>query len=225
MRVGALIPVRLASSRLPGKALLPIGGRPMIAHLLDRVFASRFLAARDVIVCTTEDPTDDRLVPVVESAGASVFRGSRDDLIDRFHKAILRFGFDAVIQVDGDDPFADTGYMDRCLELLREDTSLGIVTTVDLPLGLGSKAFRASAAETVWRHHLSERNDTGFIYYFTRTGLCRVGHVYPASGGHRHATARVTLDYPEDLLFFERLFDELQTGPRSEERRVGKECR
>lgn len=207
-RIGALIPVRLASERLPGKALLPLTGRPVLLHLLDRLFASRYLAPKDVVVCTTEDASDDPLVPVATSAGATVFRGSRDDIIDRFHRAIERSGFDAVIEVDGDDPFADPLYMDRCMERLLSKPSLDVVLTDGLPFGMGSKALRASAVQRIWRHHTTERNDTGFMYYFTRTGLCTVDRV-EASPGHRHADARVTLDYPEDLRFFEAVSEAL----------------
>jgi spore coat polysaccharide biosynthesis protein SpsF (cytidylyltransferase family) len=208
MRIGALIPIRLASERLPGKALLPLGGRPVVTHLLDRVFASRHLEPDRVIVCTTRDASDDPLVPVVEAAGARIYRGSRDDIVDRFHGAMREFAFDAALEVDGDDPFADTEYMDRVVERLTQDVDTDVAVTEGLPFGLGCKALRASAVETVWRHHTTERNDTGFMYYFTKTGLCRVATV-AALPGHTHATARLTLDYPEDLKFFEAVYREL----------------
>lgn len=208
-RIGALIPIRLASERLPGKALLPLGGRPVVLHLLDRVFASRHLAPDRVVVCTTRDASDDPLVPVVEAAGARVFRGSRDDIVDRFHSAMREHGFDAALEVDGDDPFADTDYMDRALDRLASDPEVDVVLTEGLPFGLGCKAFSAAAVETVWTHHKTERNDTGFMYYFTKTGLCRIATVRADEPEHTHTTARLTLDYPEDLRFFEAVHREL----------------
>ena len=209
MKIGALVPVRLASERMPGKALMPIVGRPAILHLLDRLFASCYLSPQNVILCTTTDKSDDPLESIAESAGARVFRGSRDDIIDRFHSAVAKFGFDAVIQADGDDPCSDTAYMDLCMARLLATPELGIVHTEGLPLGLGSKAIRTSAIRTVWSNHLTERNDTGFIYYFTRTGLCKTGSIKPLRPDHVHKEARLTLDYPEDLAFFEALFREL----------------
>lgn len=209
MKIGALIPVRLASERMPGKALMPIMGRPAILHLLDRLFASRYLRPQDVILCTTTENKDDPLESIAESVGAQVFRGSRDDIIDRFKSAVAEFGFDAVIQADGDDPCSDTTYMDLCMDRLLAEPELGIVLTEGLPLGLGSKAFRASALATVWNNHLTQQNDTGFIYYFTRTGLCRTACIKPLKPEHVHDKARLTLDYPEDLAFFEALFQEL----------------
>ncbi len=209
MKIGALVPVRLSSQRMPTKALMPIMGRPVILHLLDRLFASRYLKASDVIVCTTTESSDDPLIPIVESVGARVFRGSRDDIIDRFNSAVTEFGFDAVVQADGDDPCSDTMYMDLCMERLLADPELGIVLTEGLPIGLGSKAIRASAIRTVCQNHVTEQNDTGFIYYFTRTGLCKAARVGPVKSDHVHEKARLTLDYPEDMAFFEALFAEL----------------
>ncbi|MGA7991377.1 MAG: hypothetical protein WCC53_08105 [Thermoanaerobaculia bacterium] len=209
MRIGALVPVRLASERLPGKALLALEGRPVITHLLDRLFASRHLSPDRVVVCTTLDQSDDALVDVVRAAGARVFRGSRDNILDRFAGAVDEFGFDAVIEADGDDPCTDPGYMDRCMDALLADESLGMVSVEGLPLGLASRAIRSGALRTVRGHCVTEANDTGFMYYFTRTGLCRHVSLAPVSDTHRHETARLTLDYPEDLAFFRALFREL----------------
>lgn len=209
MKIGALVPVRLSSQRMPGKALMPIAGKPAILHLLDRLFASRSLKPHDVVLCTTTDNSDDPLIPIAESVGARVFRGSRDNIIDRFNSAVAELGFDAVIEADGDDICCDTMYMDLCMDRLLAEPELGIVLTEGLPLGLGSKAIRASAVRTVWRNHLTQQNDTGFIYYFTRTGLCKTARIKPLRPEHVHEKARLTLDYPEDLAFFEALFKEL----------------
>lgn len=201
--------MRLSSQRMPGKALTPIAGRPSILHLLDRLFASRYLEPSNVVLCTTTGESDDPLVSLAQSVGARSFRGSRDNIIDRFHSAVAEFGFDAVIQADGDDPCSDTTYMDLCMERLLSTPELGIVVTEGLPLGLGSKAIRSSAIRTVWENHVTGQNDTGFIYYFTKTGLCNMASVKPLTPDHVHERARLTLDYPEDLAFFEALFKEL----------------
>ncbi|MGA2399123.1 MAG: hypothetical protein ABSG30_13795 [Steroidobacteraceae bacterium] len=205
MRIGALIPIRLGSERLPAKALRPIGGRPAVHHLLDRLFASRYLAPDRVVVCTTQDPSDDPLVPVVESVGAKIYRGSRDDLVDRLHGATELHNFDAVIQADGDDPFTDTNYMDFCMDHLLGDEELDICLCEGLPLGLNSKAIRSRAIQRVREHRVSEKNDHGFILLFTATGLCRVSTIRPITPAHQHPTARITLDYEADLKFLDAL--------------------
>lgn len=210
MKFGALIPIRLASERLPGKALKLICGRPVVHHLLDRVTASHLIAApEDVVVCTTKENSDDPLVVAVEDYGCAIFRGSTDDIIKRFHDAIDHFGFDAVAQIDGDDPLAPTEYIDLTLQALLDEAGLDIVSTEGLPLGCNVKSFTRAAVEKVYAAYATTRNDTGFAYFFTKSGLCEHRTIRPTSGTHIHDGARLTLDYEEDFLLFERVFEAL----------------
>jgi spore coat polysaccharide biosynthesis protein SpsF (cytidylyltransferase family) len=211
MKIGAIIPVRLSSERLPGKALMDLAGKPSILRLLERVAACGFIDdPRDVVVCTTAEPGDDPLVDVVEGAGYSVYRGETDDIIARLGGAIDAYGFDAVIQADGDDPLSATEYMDATMARLLEDPSLDIVTVTGLPLGCATKAFTRTAMQKVLSTYVTERNDTGFIYFFTKTGVCRHEEIPVADPSHSHVKARLTLDYEDDLKLFRAIFEALE---------------
>ncbi len=209
MKIGALIPIRLSSERLPKKALKVIKGKPVVQHLLERAFASKHLERENVIVCTTTEKSDDALASIVEGTGARIYRGSTNDIIDRFWNAIKHYDFDAVIEIDGDDICADTLYMDYCLDELINDDSLDLVICNNLPLGLGTKAIRKSAFEKILDIYKTEHNDTGFMYFFTKTGYCKVKWLEPFDKNHIHKTVRFTLDYIEDFQFFEAVFDAL----------------
>lgn len=209
-RVGALLRMRLRSERLPNKALLPIAGRPMFEHILDRMFASRYVRERgDVIVCITDEPSDDPLPALIEATGATVFRGSSEDLIARISGAVREHPFDIVIQVDGDDVCVDPLYMDLCVQTLIEDDTLDVVGSEGLPVGINSKALRASAIERVASRYVPSPNGTGGMLYFTHSELCKLGTVGPIAPEHVHEQARITLDYQSDLEFFRALFAEL----------------
>jgi spore coat polysaccharide biosynthesis protein SpsF len=207
-RVGALIPIRLSSERLPRKALAPVAGLPLVAHLIGQIRASRHVDPSLIVVCTTTDPADDDLVTAVEAAGGRVFRGDRDDLVDRLASACAAFDLEIALQVDGDDPLADPGYMDRAIQVLLDDAATDVAVVDGLPLGIASKAIRRRAFTAVRRAYRTRRNDTGFGYFFTRTGLCKVAHL-TAAAEDMHAGARLTLDYPEDLEFFRALIEAL----------------
>lgn len=210
MKVGALVPIRLASERLPGKALKTICGRPVVHHLLDRIAGSRYIADRaDIVVCTTMEPTDDPLVPAVEEFGSSVFRGSTDDIIRRFGDAMAKHAFDIVAQIDGDDPLSPTEYIDLTLARLIENPELDIVTTKGLPLGCNVKSFTRKAMDKVLATYRTTANDTGFGYFFTRTGICKHETIGPTSEADCHGTARLTLDYEADLELFRKIFEAL----------------
>src|SRR5690348_5122118 len=103
-RTGIIVAARTGSSRLPGKALLPLNGMPMILFLLERL--SPLKEAR-VAFATTRLESDDRLAAIVEEAGVPVFRGNAEDLVDRYVAAADHFGFDTVGRVTGDCPFVD----------------------------------------------------------------------------------------------------------------------
>lgn len=210
MKIGALVPIRLASERLPSKALKDICGRPVVYHLLDRVAACSYIGdPRHVVVCTTTAASDDPLVEAVERYGCSVFRGSVDDIIVRFADAMAAHGFDAVVQADGDDPLSSTEYMNATMRQLLGDSSIDIVTVNGLPLGTATKSFSAAAMRKVLSAYQAGRNDTGFIYYFTKTDICRHIAIDVENALHRHDTARLTLDYEVDLKLFRDIFAEL----------------
>ncbi len=210
MKIGALIPIRLASERLPGKAIVEVAGKPLVCHLLDRVFACKHITdKRDVIVCTTEDVSDDKLGQIVTSYGASIFRGSTDDIIKRFNDAIIEHKLDYILQVDGDDILCATEYMDLTMESLLGDNSLDIVTCDGLPLGIASKSFTQKAMARVFGAYQTQQNDTGFIYYFTKTGLCNHEVITDVSPEHILDEARLTLDYASDLEVFKNIIEAL----------------
>ncbi len=209
-KIGALIPIRLASERLPGKALKHAVGKPMVCHLLDRVFSCRHISdPRNVIVCTTEDESDDPLVTTVEAHGASIFRGDRDDLIKRLFDAARTFDLDIILQVDGDDILCDTQYMDLTIGGLLENSELDVMCSEGLPFGINSKSFTMAALERVYSHYRTSKNDTGFAYYFTKTGLCNVGSLGPVSPDHVDDKIRLTLDYEDDLTVFRHILEGL----------------
>ncbi|MBF0543345.1 MAG: hypothetical protein HQM08_02870 [Candidatus Riflebacteria bacterium] len=209
MKIGALIPIRLESERLPGKILKEICGRSVFSHLLDRVFSSKFLLPKDVIVCTTLNRSDDLIVEEATKNGVRFFRGSENDIIDRFWGAAEENQIDIFIEVDGDDPCSEPSYMDFCVEELINDRELGIAFCQGLPLGIGTKAIRTAALKKIWDSHLTNRNDTGFIYYFTKTDLVKKKAILPKQKSHINDKARLTLDYEEDLIFFNNLFKNL----------------
>ena len=102
MKILGVIPARYASTRLPGKPLLDIGGRSMVMRVVDRAQRSRSLA--DVVVATD----DDRIIRHVQGAGgkAVMTSAAHPSGTDRCHEALAQCGggFDAVVNIQGDEP-------------------------------------------------------------------------------------------------------------------------
>ena len=102
MRTVVVIQARIGSRRLPGKVLADIGGRPMIAHVLER--AEAITGIDDVMVAVPDLPEDDPLASAVASLGASVVRGATDDVLGRYLAAADAGRADVVVRVTADCP-------------------------------------------------------------------------------------------------------------------------
>jgi 3-deoxy-manno-octulosonate cytidylyltransferase (CMP-KDO synthetase) len=122
-RAVAIIPARYGSSRVPGKPLADIGGRPMIEHVLRRARRARLLAR--VIVATD----DERIREAVSSVGEVVMtRADHESGSDRVAEVAGAVDCDVVVNIQGDLPLLDASIVDRLIETLRADTGVGIAT-------------------------------------------------------------------------------------------------
>jgi len=208
--IGAIIPVRMASERLPKKALLNLIDQPLIYHLLDRVFASKYITdKKQIVVCTTKEKTDDELVTTIENYGASIFRGETNDILKRFYDAINQYDFDYVIQIDGDDITSEPTYMDLTMDKLLGSKDIDVVSVQGLPLGVATKSFSRQAIQKVIDVYTSKENDTGFASYLTNDNICNNAIINPISDLDKCQDLRLTLDYQEDFDLFEAIFKEL----------------
>jgi spore coat polysaccharide biosynthesis protein SpsF len=202
----ALIPCRLDSSRLPGKALLDVAGKPAIVRLIDQVERSAHLSRSDIVICTTERQSDDALVDAVIEAGARIFRGNTDDLVDRLYHATVAHPSSVVAQIDGDDLCPDPGYLDLALEAVNCGECDVAFTGNGLPLGSGTKAFKSKCLEHIYQQYVPGKNDTGFGYYLTRSGLFTVKPIEAQGVALTASDIRLTLDYQEDLELFRQIY-------------------
>lgn len=118
MKVGAIVQARMSSTRLPGKVLRPILGKPMLQYLLESLATSRKLDA--VVLATSSDESDDPLVLFCKRAGISCHRGSLDNVASRFNNVLKQFEWDAFVRLSGDSPLLDRRLVDRAIELAKE---------------------------------------------------------------------------------------------------------
>jgi spore coat polysaccharide biosynthesis protein SpsF len=114
----AMIQARMGSTRLPGKVLLPLGGKCVLRHVLDRVKQARCLDT--VVVATSEHPTDDRLAALCRDWNVPVFRGSESDVLGRFVAAARLFDAARIVRINADNPLIDPRFLDQLVEDLKE---------------------------------------------------------------------------------------------------------
>lgn len=107
MRTVAIIQAHMGSSRLPGKVMLDLGGRPVLRRVVDR--ARRIAGVDEVVVACAALPQDDVLEAACREWGVAVHRGSDDDVLERFRGAARAHGADACVRITSDCPLLDPG--------------------------------------------------------------------------------------------------------------------
>jgi spore coat polysaccharide biosynthesis protein SpsF len=106
----AIIQARMSSSRLPGKVMMDIAGRPMLEHTLARTMRAKSIDA--IVVATTTDPYDDVLEQFCLAKGVPCYRGSLPDVLDRMYHSATQFHADVVIRLTSDCPLIDPAIID-----------------------------------------------------------------------------------------------------------------
>jgi spore coat polysaccharide biosynthesis protein SpsF len=204
VRTAIFLSSRNKATRLPGKVLLPLAGRPMTERLIERLSTA---TAPDLVVLTTSTHSDDDvLVDLASACGIETFRGSEDDKLDRYLQAARHFGVEIAAIVDGDDPLCDPGYIDRLLATMaRAAADYGYVA--HLPVGVTANAVRRGALERVCDLK-AERDTEVWGGYFMQSALFTTC-VIEADLRHRAPDLRLTLDYPEDYALFSAIFETL----------------
>jgi len=202
----------MGSSRLPGKVLAEFGGKSVLAHVLDRC---RAIPAVDVVVCAM--PDSDESMPIEKIAQlcrAVVHRGSEHDVLDRYRGAARQVGADVVLRVTSDCPLIDPSICDQVIRLRASSNADYASNNLirSFPHGLDCEAFTVDAlAQAAEQARLPEERE------HVTPWLRRVAHFHRVnlpSGDPLLAEYRWTLDYPEDLVFFQALFGRL-TGASS----------
>ncbi len=213
--VVVLIAVRMHSTRLPGKALLPLAGRPAIEHLIDRLRRARI--PKRVVLCTSTHPDDRVLLSVAERAGIAHVAGSEDDVMARFLLAAEREQAEHIVRVTGDDLFVDPEYLDR-LVLHHLTSGADYSCMPGLPKGTECEVISVPALQKA--HRLAEDSSWSeyMTWYLNVPDVFRV-RAMPIEEEVRRPSYRLTLDYPEDLEVVRRMFALL--GPAGSAMSVG----
>ncbi|MCC6698820.1 MAG: 3-deoxy-manno-octulosonate cytidylyltransferase [Candidatus Hydrogenedentes bacterium] len=124
MKVGGVIPARFGSTRLQGKALLPILGKPMIQRVYERCQQARVLD----LICVAAD--DERIVTAVKAFGGNAIMTRRGHAsgTDRVAEAVETLQFDIVVNIQGDQPFIDPIMIEEAVQPMLDDPSLPMAT-------------------------------------------------------------------------------------------------
>lgn len=208
-KLGCFITARTSSTRLPQKMLLPIRGKTVIEHDIDR--AKLVKGVDFVVLCTSDGPEDNVLEEIAKKQGIDFYRGSLKDIIARWLEAATKFNLDYFVEFDGDDLFCDPELLSSAVvQMLKEPCDL-LKPPADLVCGGAGYCISVPALKKVY--DIKGTDDVDFWpVYFTDTSFFKVRDLKIEDPTFKNLNIRLTLDYPDDLEFFERVFDELDTN-------------
>jgi spore coat polysaccharide biosynthesis protein SpsF (cytidylyltransferase family) len=210
-RVVAIIQARIGSTRLRGKVLADLAGRPVLAHVVDRTRAAREID--DVIVAAPDGRQDDVIEQLCRREGWPCFRGSEDDVLDRYYRAAEVWSAEHVVRVTADCPLLCPRELDRVVSRhLETDADYTHNITVwgsGMPLGTGGEIFRFETLHVSWQNgkeqHHREHVDE---YVGEHPELFRIERVQ-APESLRRPELRVTVDTSEDLALMREVYRRL----------------
>lgn len=208
MKICGIIEARMGSSRLPGKVLLPLGGKPALERLIERVSRSRWLD--EVVVATTANEGDRPIAELCARLGVRVFRGSEEDVLSRVLGAAEAAEADLICQLMGDSPLNDPVLIDLVIaaHLAGDyDYTANYLPENALPMGFAAGVFSAALLRRVaamTQDPVDRAHVTCFIYHNPR--LFRLQGV-AASAQLAGPNLRLCVDTREDYEVVRRVFE------------------
>lgn len=212
MKLVVVVQARMGSTRLPGKVLMPLAGKPLLLRMLERVQTAH--TKFDLVVATTTDMEDNPIRDLCQHSDISCFSGHPTDLLDRHYKAAHAQKADAVVKIPSDCPLIDPSAIDRVLGFyLSNANKFDFVSNLHpatYPDGNDVEIMSMSAMETAWneaKKPFEREHTTPFLW--EQPERFRTGNIEWESGLNYSMSHRWTIDYAEDYEFIKRVYDEL----------------
>lgn len=198
-----IIQARMGSSRLPSKVMMPINGKPMIGYQIDRLLKTDL----PIILATSENPNNDRLVAYVKNLGVDIFRGSEDNVLERYFRAAKLNNIKHIIRITGDNPLVDSNFILNQLKVFCPRTNRYYLHEGEirkLPLGMSFEMFSMELLEEACKKAQSRSEKEHVTPYMHQNMLGDI-EIREFNAMIDYPEARLTVDTKEDFGLIKRL--------------------
>jgi spore coat polysaccharide biosynthesis protein SpsF len=212
LRIVAVIQARMGSTRLPGKVLKPIAGKPLLWHIVHRLKRSQFI--EQIAVATSTNPRDDAIVEWGRENGVAVVRGPEDDVLARFVRAAEVLDADIIVRVSSDAPFIDAGFIDHLVaSLIEQNGDYVLLEDGAVTAHEGVDPFSRRALDRLMmdagHDPIAREHVTG--YFKQHPDFVRIARA-PQYKDFAREGGRLTVDTPDDLAFIEAVHERLEAN-------------
>jgi spore coat polysaccharide biosynthesis protein SpsF len=207
LKIAAIVQARMGSTRLPSKVLMDLGGESVLARVVKRLRRAALL--NEVVVATTEAPTDEAIVRECQRLGVRCFRGSETDVLDRYYQTARACGAEVVVRITSDCPLIDPELVDETIQMfLGQHADYGSnVAPRRYPRGLDTEVFTTAALEQAWQEaHEAHQREHVTPYFNEHPEQFRL---ISAGGQIDYSGYRWTLDTAEDLELLRSIYSRL----------------
>jgi spore coat polysaccharide biosynthesis protein SpsF len=209
MKVVCIIQARVGSSRLPGKVLKNICGKTVLEHDINRLKLSSMID--EIVIATTVESQDDKIVDEAKRLGVKYFRGSEKNVLSRYYHAAMESNPDIVVRVTSDCPCIDHTIIDNMVRLFKENKFDYINNTSErtFPRGYDVEVFTFQALDIAYKNATKDyerEHVTPYLYDCNNNFKC-----FTYKNNVNYSKYRITLDTEEDLqlitIIYEKLFN------------------
>jgi len=210
-KTAAIIQARMGSTRLPGKVMKNLKAKPVLWHVIERVKQAENID--EIIIATTTHERDKIIFEKAKEWGVKAYRGSEEDVLERYYEAANNYETDTIVRITSDDPLVDPFIVDNLIGCFN-DKEYSLVTNSSeekrtFPIGLDVEIFSFNvlkeaynnAAEKYQREHV-----TPYIYENFRNDI------YIYHNADDYSDFRWTLDTIEDYKFMKEIYNNLYNG-------------
>jgi len=209
MKTVIIIQARMSSTRLPGKVLKLVMGRPLLEYQLERL--RNVANADEIVVATTINPLDDAIVDVCQRLEVSCYRGSENDVLQRYIGAALQTRAKCVVRINSDCPLIDPTIVEHLINVFHHDSeNLDYVSNIlepGYPIGFHTEVFSLKAitrANQLSNSSEEREHVTPYIYRNPNNFSLKSVTIRPDL-----SQFRLTIDYPEDFKLVEKIIEAL----------------
>jgi spore coat polysaccharide biosynthesis protein SpsF len=203
----AIVQARMGSTRLPGKVMCDLIGRPLLVHEIERVLRSKRIGS--VVIATTNLPGDNVIVQLCQDHGWQYFRGDEQDVLDRYYRAAQTSNADVIVRLTSDcpliDPLVIDSVIDRfCRDYPHTDYASNVIPIRTYPRGLDTEIMTMEALERSW----NDESDPTLREHVTQHIVKNPGKFRIALVTHDQdlSNLRWTVDTREDLMFVREVY-------------------
>lgn len=210
MSTVAIIQARMGSTRLPGKVMEDLAGQTMLARVVNRTKRARTL--QKVAIATSRLHRDDAIADLCRWHGWDCYRGSENDLLDRYYQTAQIFHADTVVRITSDCPLIDPAVVDQVVNTFREDPKTDYASNTlpvrTFPRGLDAEVFSMKVLQRLWREDQNpETREHVTQYIYQNLDLFRIRGV---TNNKDLSAWRWTVDTRDDLAFIRKIYDHFQ---------------